>query len=111
MHAAGVETLGVARQRDDLLETPWPVRSLARSYQDELLPGFCDRGDVPALIRLLDNPSHRVRMMACKALIFLDASEAADPIARLLAASKAEEDYGFVRDFLLDPHRDPPGRD
>ena len=26
------------------------------------------------------------------------------------AAAEAEADYGFVRDFLLDPHRDPTGR-
>jgi len=104
------EILGAAKKRDDLLPLPEPLQRLAKSYRDELLPGFCDRGDAPTLIGLLDSPSHRVRIMACKALIFAGAAEAAAPIAKLLAGAKAEADYGFVRDFLLDPHRDPPGR-
>ncbi len=104
------ELLGVAEANDRLLELPQPLEKLANAYRDELLPGFCDPGDAPMLIALLDHPSNRARMMACKALIFASATEAAEPIAARLAASKAEADYGFVRDFLLDPHRDPTPR-
>jgi len=104
------EFLGVAEKRDDLLAAPGNIRRLARSYRDELLPGFCEVDDAPALIKLLTNDSNRVRIMACKALMFAGASDAAGPIAKLLAASKSEADYGFVSDFLLDPHRDPSGR-
>ncbi len=104
------KSLGVADKRDELLPAPDSIKRLAASYKDELLPGFCDPSDGPTLIKLLTHNSNRVRIMACKALIFADAKDAVDPIAKLLAASKPEADYGFVRDFLLDPHRDPSGR-
>jgi HEAT repeat protein len=104
------EILKVTGKSDDLPSLPKQLQRLANSYRDELLPGFCDRSDAPALIRLLENPSNRVRIMACKALSFAGATEAVEPIAKLLVASKSEADYGFVRDFLLDPHRDPSGR-
>ncbi|MBT3198394.1 MAG: HEAT repeat domain-containing protein, partial [Phycisphaerales bacterium] len=104
------KSLGVADKRDELLPAPGSIKRLAAAYKDELLPGFCEPSDGPTLIKLLTHDSNRVRIMACKALMFADAKDTVGPIARLLAASKPEADYGFVRDFLLDPHRDPPGR-
>jgi HEAT repeat protein len=105
-----LESLRVAEKRDDLPAAPMEIKRLAGSYKEELLPGFCDASDAPALIKLLTNKSNRVRIMACKALMFARATDAVAPIAKLLSGSKSEADYGFVRDFLLDPHRDPSGR-
>ncbi|MDP6523055.1 MAG: HEAT repeat domain-containing protein [Kiritimatiellia bacterium] len=102
--------IGAEKEQDESITAPDQVKSLARTYAEELLPGFCDINDTPNLLKLLDHPSNRVRIMACKALIYLRATDAATPIAKMLAASKSEEDFGFTRDFILDPHRDPTGR-
>ena len=82
------------------------------------LPALCtDRRDVPRLIALLQHKDGWARINAAKALMFLDEHSAVQPIAKLLAASKAEADFGFFGGFVFytkqkgqDEYNDPPPR-
>jgi HEAT repeat protein len=82
------------------------------------LPALCtDKRDVPRLIALLQHKDGWARINAAKALMFLDERSAIGPIAKLLAASKAEADFGFFGGFVFytkqkgqDEYNDPPPR-
>ena len=65
-------------------------------YFAQWLPALCrDQQDVPRLIGLLDHENHWVRINAAKALMFMDAQEAIDPLGQRLAASHPEGAYRF----------------
>ncbi len=60
------------------------------------LPALCRDGrDVPRLIRLLTHDNGWVRINAAKALMFMGAEAAVEPLANLLAASKTEAEHGY----------------
>jgi len=83
------------------------------------LPALCtDKRDVPRLIALLAHKDGWARINAAKALMFLNERSAVGTIAKLLAASKAEADFGFFGRFMFgskgkqgqDEYDDPPPR-
>ena len=60
------------------------------------LPAFCrDSKDIPVLIAFLEHDSGWVRINAAKALMFMNAREAIEPLFRLLSASAPEATYGY----------------
>ncbi|MEE8451893.1 MAG: HEAT repeat domain-containing protein [Thermoguttaceae bacterium] len=65
-------------------------------YVGPWLPALCrEPGDVPRLIGLLEHDCGWLRINGAKALMFMGAQEAVEPMARLLEASHAEAEYGF----------------
>ncbi len=99
--------------------------TVARSYLGDVrnaavwLPIVCtDNQDIPVLIELLDHEDGWARINAAKALMFLDADEALEPIQRILANSKREADYGYNGVWHFDnaakagqsEYNDPPPR-
>ncbi len=79
-------------------------------YMGPWLPAFCDERDVPRLIAQLDNPSGWLRINAAKALMFLGDRRAVEPIARRLAASHTEAEYGFSGVLEHSEYDDPAPR-
>ncbi|MHC4266724.1 MAG: HEAT repeat domain-containing protein, partial [Planctomycetota bacterium] len=79
-------------------------------YMAAWFPAFCKENDVPRLIQLLEHESGWIRINATKALMFLDAQESVEPIARLLAASHPEADYGFSGALEHSEYNDPTPR-
>ncbi len=72
-------------------------------YAGNLLAAFCrDPQDVPLLLELLEHPNRWIRINATKALIFMGAREAVEPLARKLAESPPEAEYGFFAERLHD---------
>ncbi|MHC4844255.1 MAG: HEAT repeat domain-containing protein, partial [Planctomycetota bacterium] len=64
-------------------------------YMAAWFPAFCKENDINRLTQLLEHESGWIRINAAKALMFLDSEDAVEPIARLLAKSHPEADYGF----------------
>ncbi len=107
------------------INADFPADSDSPPYAGNILAALCrDKADVPLLLNLFEHPNRWVRINAAKALIFMDATEAADSIARTLAESKREADYGFATfvaeydEAIHDPNRlgpeefdDPTPRD
>jgi HEAT repeat protein len=63
--------------------------------------------DVPLLIALLKHESGWVRINAAKTLMAMRATEAAEPLARLLETAKDDADFGYrrIRATGLGPRR------
>lgn len=55
----------------------------------------------PRLVTLLAHENGWVRINAAKALMFMNAIEAIEPVGQLLAASKAEGEYGYFGSYLF----------
>ena len=66
------------------------------------IPSVCVTQDtVPRLVTLLGHENGWVRINAAKALMFMNARDAAGPIGRLLADSRAEGEYGYFGEYLF----------
>ncbi len=113
---AAMEALGQDRSVSDIPERE-VLRQLARGQLNARFPAHADsppyagnflaalcrkRSDVPLLLDLLEHPSRWVRINAVKAIIFMDAREAIEPLARKLADSPPEATYGFFAERLHD---------
>ncbi len=106
---AAFEALGQDRQVPDIeekeglqelargqLNTEFPADADSPPYAGNFLAALCrEKADVPLLLNLLEHPNRWVRINATKALIFMDAREAIEPLARKLAESPPEAEYGF----------------
>ncbi|MHC4639117.1 MAG: HEAT repeat domain-containing protein, partial [Planctomycetota bacterium] len=85
-------------------------------YQDvpffaRWFPALCrDTQDVPKLIELLEHENGWIRINAAKALMFLGDERGIAPIARILAQSKPEADYGFSGVLEHAEYNDPAPR-
>lgn len=80
-------------------------------YMAAWLPALCGvNTEVPRLMLLLDHENGWVRIGAIKGLIFANAKEAIDPIAKRLAASHSEADYGFSGVHEQETYNDPAPR-
>ncbi|MBT3202613.1 MAG: hypothetical protein HN350_22155, partial [Phycisphaerales bacterium] len=64
-------------------------------YVSRWFPALCRAKDVPRLIKLLSHDNGWLRINAAKALMFIGDKRAIKPLARLLAASHPEAEYGF----------------
>ncbi len=64
-------------------------------YMGEWLPALCRQRDVPRLIDLLEHDSGWLRINAAKALMFIGAQRSVEPLARLLAESHTEAEWGY----------------
>ena len=75
------------------------------------LPCLCSQSNnVPRLLGLLDHENGWIRINAVKALIFADAKDAVEPIAKKLAASQPEAEYGFSGVLEQEEYQDPAPR-
>ncbi|MHC4406947.1 MAG: hypothetical protein ACYTG0_45605, partial [Planctomycetota bacterium] len=75
------------------------------------LPVLCTQAeDLPRLVALLEHEEGWVRINAAKTLAWLGDRRAIEPIAGLLAAAKAEADYGYCGTFKFDEYNDPAPR-
>jgi HEAT repeat protein len=75
------------------------------------LPAVCtEPEDLPRLVALLAHPNGWVRLNACKALAWLGDRRASEPLARQLAAAKAEADFGYSGTFKDEEYNDPAPR-
>ena len=80
-------------------------------YMASWFPALCrEERDVPRLIGLLEHENGWVRINVIKALMFLEAKQAVEPIARLLAQSKPEREYGFSGVLEHEEYNDPSPR-
>ncbi|MBK1792208.1 HEAT repeat domain-containing protein [Persicirhabdus sediminis] len=69
-------------------------------YAGHVLAALCnDKRDVPSLLKLLEYRSGWVRMDAAKALMAMDAHEAADKLRQLLRQAPDDASYGVSMDF------------
>jgi HEAT repeat protein len=85
------------------LNTQFPADANSPPFAANFLAALCrDKSDVPLLVNLFEHPNRWVRINAVKALIFMDAREAIEPLARKLAESPPEADYGFFAERLHD---------
>jgi len=64
-------------------------------YVSRWIPALCRAKDVPHLIKLLEHANGWLRINAAKALMFIGDRRATKSLARLLAASHPEAEYGF----------------
>ncbi|MDZ7616507.1 MAG: HEAT repeat domain-containing protein, partial [Patescibacteria group bacterium] len=86
-----------------MLNTEFPAHADSPPYAGSFLAALCrEKSDVPLLLNLLEHPNRWVRINATKALIFMDAKEAIGPLAKKLAESPPEADYGFFAGRLHD---------
>lgn len=98
--------LGQKRREEAPQTLAWP-RFDARRISS-WLPAVCtDRRDLPRLVRLLEHPDGWVRINAAKTIAWLGDRRAVVPLARVLAQSKAEADYGESRHFKDEEFNDP----
>lgn len=79
-------------------------------YAAAWFPAFCRENDVDRLIPLLEHESGWIRINACKALMFIGADEAVEPIAKLLRESHPEAEYGFSGALEHAEYNDPTPR-
>ncbi len=74
------------------------------------MPVFCiDAKYAEHLIALLEHQDGWVRINAAKALMFMNEQKAVEPIAKILAESKREADYGYFGGFAF--NRKTQGQD
>ena len=104
------ELLGQERRLPKPPDAPqWPTFEAYR--MSTWLPALCmQKEDLPRLVALLEHEEGWVRINAAKALAWLGDKGAIEPIARLLAAAKAEADYGYCGTFKFDEYNDPAPR-
>jgi len=80
-------------------------------YLAQWLPALCrNERDVPRLVGLLDHENHWIRINAAKALMFMDARAAVEPLGRRLAASHPEGAYRFSGVLEHAEYNDPTPR-
>jgi len=79
-------------------------------YMAAWLPAFCSESDISRLTGLLEHPNGWIRINAAKALMFLDAKSAIEPMADLLAASHPEAEYGYSGALEHAEYNDPAPR-
>ncbi|MFO7906048.1 MAG: HEAT repeat domain-containing protein, partial [Pirellulaceae bacterium] len=85
------------------LNTEFPAHADSPPYAGNFLAGLCrEKTDVPLLVNLFEHPNRWVRINATKALIFMEAKEAIEPLTRKLAQSPPEAEYGFFAERLHD---------
>ncbi len=85
------------------LNESFPAHADSPPYAGNFLAALCrERSDVPLLVNLLEHRNRWVRINAVKAMIFMDAREAVEPLARKLAESPPEAAYGFFAERLHD---------
>ena len=110
----------VNQKRDDLTGegmTPeqrfamWTARLYGDvPYMASWLTAFCRERDAPRLIGLLEHDNGWVRINAAKALMFIGSSNAIEPIAGLLKASRPEAEYGYSGVLEHAEYNDPTPR-
>lgn len=87
-------------------EPAWPTYSPSRMAT--WLPALgTDADDLPRLLALLEHPEGWVRLYAAKAIGWLGDRRAVEPLARLLARSKTEAEFGYARQFKDEEFNDP----
>ena len=74
------------------------------------LPAFCRRGDVERLIGLLEHDNGWIRINTAKALMFIGDRRAIEPLAKLLAESKTEAEWGYSGALEHAEYNDPAPR-
>jgi len=75
------------------------------------LPCVCtEREDLPRLLALLEHEEGWVRINAAKTIAWLGERRAIEPLAKTLAAAKAEADYGYCATFKNEEYNDPAPR-
>ncbi len=80
-------------------------------YLAQWLPALCrDEEDIPRLVTLLDHDNHWIRINAAKALMFMDARTAVEPLGKRLAASHPEGAYRFSGVLEHAEYNDPTPR-
>ncbi len=101
----------------DTLTTQQALEILTEAiYQDvpffaKWFPALCrEPEDAPRLIELLEHKNGWIRIDAAKALMFMNEKQAAEPIAKILAESKPEAEYGFSGILEHAEYADPAPR-
>ena len=86
--------------------------SVFRAYRmSTWLTAVCtDKKDLPRLLALLQHDEGWVRINAAKTIGWLGDKSAVEPIAKLLAATKAEADFGYSGAFKDEEYNDPAPR-
>jgi HEAT repeat protein len=79
-------------------------------YVSRWIPALCRKNDVPRLIKLLTHENGWLRINAAKALMFIGDKRAIKPLARLLATSHPEAEYGFSGVLEHEEFNDPAPR-
>lgn len=64
-----------------------------------LLMLAADKKDIPDLLSLLDHKAGWIKIDVARALMYLEAKEAVDPLIRALESAKDDADYGYGMDF------------
>ncbi len=84
----------------------WPTYPPARMAT--WLPALATHpDDLARLLALLEHPDGWVRLYAAKAVGWLGDARAIEPLARVLARSKTEAEYGYARQFKEEEFNDP----
>jgi len=100
------QTRRVAKPADDLEWSPFDARRIS-----SWLPAVCtDREDVPRLVALLEHEDGWVRINAAKALGWIGDRRSIGPITKVLAAAKAEAEFGYSGVFKDEEYNDPAPR-
>ena len=90
-------------------ELKWPRHAPPRMAS--WLPAVCiEKEDVPRLVSLLGHTDGWVRLNVAKTLAWLGDRRAIRPIAELLAAAKAEADFGYNGTFKDEEYNDAAPR-
>jgi HEAT repeat protein len=112
---AALAALSIAVVVPDVPEREQIVRAAQRKHGGiphaaAFLPALCrDPNDTPALLQLLTHADGWVKIDAAKALMFMKATQAVEPLAKLLADAKPEAAYGWNGEFMFE--RKPEGQD
>jgi len=70
-------------------------------YAGGMLATVCrSEKDIPVLISLLEHQNGWIQINAAKALMFMEANEAVEPVMQLLTKAKDDADYGYSADFF-----------
>jgi len=87
----------------------WPVFGAYR--MSTWLTAVCtDKKDLPRLLALLQHEEGWVRLNAAKTIAWLGDKSAVEPIAKLLAETKPEADFGYNGTFKNEEYNDPAPR-
>jgi len=96
----------VAKPTDLLQWSQFPAYRIA-----SWLPCVCtEKEDLPRLLALLNHEEGWVRLNAAKAIAWLGDRRAIEPVAKILAAAKAEADFGYSGTFKDEEYNDPAPR-
>ncbi|MGM0488141.1 MAG: HEAT repeat domain-containing protein, partial [Planctomycetota bacterium] len=87
----------------------WPVFPPYRAAS--WLPTLCtEPGDLPRLLALLEHDEGWVRLNAAKAIAWLGDRRAIEPVARILAETPPEAEFGYSGTFKDEEYADPAPR-